>query len=237
MSTNKKKILIFGDSWGYGSELDLSREKNFGNNLKDQTNIDVYNYSSPGLSFPHIVSRVINNIHLLGKDVFVIVIIPPDCRWIAPSDDFKKFKTLVFQEVFNKEDIPQKYYNNYLLNSPYWFNYHFSLFLFTLQCLLDSKNTAYIFQHNYGKLELLSNFKELIKKEAFLDFNRSLTSILVDKKDIINLIKNKLDGILDCKENFSGKFFYPNISHPNELGHRKIAEIILENERFKKWLM
>jgi len=69
-------------------------------------------------------------------------------------------------------------------------------------------------------------------KENFLDFDRSLTSILTSLEDI-NLIENQADG--PTKNMFIGKFFEGNGYHPNQLGHYEIKNILLKNKKIKRW--
>ena len=34
---------------------------------------------------------------------------------------------------------------------------------------------------------------------------------------------------------FIGEYFEGNETHPNQLGHQKISELIYQNEKFQKW--
>ena len=117
-------------------------------------------------------------------------------------------------------------------NKKTWFNYHNSLFLFSLQEFFNKINVKFIFVHNYGKINLYKEFKHLISQKNFLNFNRSLTSLLTNQEDI-DLVDKKLDG--PYKNMFIGEYFEGNGTHPNQLGHQKISELIYQNEKFQKW--
>jgi hypothetical protein len=233
-------IYCFGDSWGHGSELDLSYEIPFVNILSNKTNIEFKNLSGEGSALGKITHDIFCSETKFKSDDFVIVIIPPDIRWYF-EDKHGGISSLFIPSQFyfdsnpDLDDLHVKELHHYMetaTNKKTWFSYHHSLFIFSLQEYFKKINVEFIFVHNYGKITLYKEFKNLIDKENFLNFNRSLTSLLTNQFDI-DLIGKKLDKV--GKDILIGKYFEGNGTHPTQLGHEKISELIYENKKFQKW--
>jgi hypothetical protein len=127
-----------------------------------------------------------------------------------------------------------------LHKDEYWFRYHASLFTYSIQSALDSIGCTYLFMHNYGgEFVVDDRFKSLINTNNFLNIKKSLTSLLEAndryeawEKDIT--LENLIDGpvnappdlILSRREDFNSKYFEGNASHPNQIGHYRIKELI-----------
>jgi hypothetical protein len=109
-----------------------------------------------------------------------------------------------------------------------WFIYHHSLFIFAIISMLRLKGCKFILCHNYGALELHPRYKSMIDCDnTFLDKNNSLTMLLTDRDWKDNYNRNfKWDG--PAPSLFVGKYFEGNLFHPNQLGHERIAELLLE---------
>jgi hypothetical protein len=124
-------------------------------------------------------------------------------------------------------DLDKERYMSWLGDkTEVWFRYHASLFTYTIQSALDSIGCKYLFMHNYGGEFTIDNrFKFLINIDNFLDIKRSLTTIL-GGEDSYESWDLKKDGPSERKY---GIFFgEEDRRHPNELGHKRIAELIKE---------
>jgi hypothetical protein len=80
--------------------------------------------------------------------------------------------------------------------------------------------------HNYGgEFTIDDRFKSLINTDNFLDVKKSLTTLLggKDEYESWNLENDGPQTDLEDKKYFEGTH-----EHPNELGHRRIAELIKE---------
>lgn len=218
-------IYCFGDSWGAGAELKKG-EKPF----VALFNKPYKNYSFQGNSYPKIVSQVFDYIHEINSKDIVLVVIPPDIRWI--EQDGKSFKP------FNLND--DEYLKWVLHKDEYWFRYHASLFTYSIQSVLDSVGCTYLFMHNYGGEFIVDDrFKSLINTDNFLDIKKSLTTLL-EANDVYqawekNVLPNSIiDGpisespFVEIKDRkvFNSKYFEGTASHPNQLGHYRIKELI-----------
>jgi hypothetical protein len=231
-------IYCFGDSWGYGSELDLSYEKPFINLISEDLDIPFINKSVEGSSFGHITHEIFNYNTFTNNDL-VLVIVPPDIRWyfeninnnistlMVPNEDFLTDKTI---DVVRKSELTL--YVNTITHRKIWYEYHQSLFLFSLQEFFKQNGIHFLFIHNYGELKIYKPFNDLLLRENFLNFERSLTSLLTNLGDI-NLMDKQLDG--PYKDMFVGEFFEGKGYHPNQLGHQEIKNIILKNKKIKEW--
>jgi hypothetical protein len=122
----------------------------------------------------------------------------------------------------------------------YWFRYHASLFTYTIQSALDSIGCTYLFMHNYGGEFIIDDrFKSLIDTNNFLDVKKSLTTLL-EANDRYQAYEkytsdgNLMDGpiaespFVELKDrtDFNSIYFEGNASHPNQLGHYRIKELI-----------
>lgn len=207
-------LYVFGDSWGYGSELTGS-EKPFANILSAWLNIDHKNFSQPGLSLGHITSLVLNELEDINEDDFVVVVIPPDVRWYSIDDNFR-FRTLSLVDENHKDSIADL--------SLSWFIYHHNLFMYTICNALSTKTNKFILAHNYGKLIFLDSFNPIIDHSHFLS-NHSLTDLLTGKTWEENYSLEYDGPTLDA---FSGKYFEGKKWHPNQSGHVEIAKLLLK---------
>ena len=221
-------IYCFGDSWGAGAELNKG-EKPF----VELFNKSYKNYSFEGNSYPKIVSQIFDNIHKINNDDVILIVIPPDIRWM--EQDGKAFRPHMYKDTGYKDWIINK--------DEYWFRYHTSLFTYSIQSALDSIGCTYLFMHNYGgEFTIDDRFKSLINTDNFLDVKKSLTTLLEANDRYKAWIKNQRDPAgelmdgpegprnntvkIKDREVFNSKYFEGNDSHPNQLGHIRIKELI-----------
>jgi hypothetical protein len=167
-----------------------------------------------------ILHTMVQNLHLLNSQDVVLVIVPPDTRWYD-QDSSGKFVSI---------GVHDSEYKNFAVNKNLsWFEYHHCLFAYTMQKMLEDKKVKYSMALNYG------NFQDLTKYAFDIDTTRfattmDLTSALLDlpygyvwsNKDFPNE-----DG--PSEHFFKGKYFDGCRWHPNELGHKFIAELFAHN--------
>jgi len=209
------QVFTFGDSWGAGSGL-KKNESNFTDYLGDALECTTYNYSESGSSLGQITYDFICQQTQFSSDDLVVVIIPPDTRWYTQRDKFIKSMHNSYSSKEYKEFVKGK--------TDYWFIYHHSLFMHTIHATCMAKNVKVILAHNYGNLIILPEFKDLIPNSVFLDREKSLTALLgsADWEDNYTLTRS------GPPDPFDGPYFIEGDTHPNELGHKKIADWLLE---------
>jgi hypothetical protein len=229
-------IYCFGDSWGAGAGLN-ENENPFGYWLAKDLGTKFLNFSHGGNSYPVIVTQIFENIRNTGvhypvsevikiksdefihKNDIVLIVIPPDIRWM----DYENNAFVSWYYELDKE----RYMSWLGDKTEAWFRYHASLFTYTIQSALDSIGCKYLFMHNYGGEFIIDRrFKSLINVDNFLNIKKSLTTLL-GGNDYYESWNLKSDG---PTTKIKGKsiYFEGNDVHPNELGHKKIAELIKE---------
>jgi len=227
-------IYCFGDSWGEGDEL-KEDEKPFVHWLAKDLDESYKNFSLGGNSYPLIVTQVFDNIRNIDSDSdvsklfkirniqksdIVLIVIPPDIRWMEEIDS--GFQTWIMGGQDHGK-INFRYMSWLGDKTELWFRYHASLFTYSIQSALDSIGCKYLFMHNYGGEFIIDyRFKSLINTDNFLNIKSSLTTLL-GGNDEYESWDLKRDG--PSTDNSTKKYF-ETYGHPSELGHKRIAKLI-----------
>ena len=200
----KKKLLMFGDSWPNGEELDLSQDKTFGELVAIDLSLEFVNYSRSSTSIPHLILQLQNAI--INNDCNQTSI--PLFFLTSPSRD------LVF--TYHQED--DKYANEDLQhenpNSQWWYRrghtpmmeiYRTNTTLIALQKICEIYNLNSFFIWGWERVELwpevdTQHFYPLSCAEMFDSNFTNFTNL-----------KNSNNKYL----NIGG--------HPNQMGHQLIA--------------
>lgn len=212
------KIYCFGDSWAAGAELDHSKEFPFIHWLAKSNDSEYVNYGMEGASLGIILHTLVMHYEEITRDDKVIIIIPPDVRWYDENAE-KGFYSLM---QWMKEDY-MKSLNNKTVE---WFKYHHLMFIYTMQKMLDEKGCKYVLAHNYGQLPTNDVYNFPINYSKFLS-QTSLLNLLSNNADWWESYQFDTDGPMYI-HSWHGKYFEGMVCHPNELGHKRIAEMLLE---------
>jgi hypothetical protein len=217
------KIFCFGDSWAYGSELGKN-EYPFVHWVAKLYNCPYKNFGIPGSGLGVILHTLIQVAPKINNSDIVLLVIPPDARWY--DQDNRGFYTLGVHsdsELNLNRNLNTTWIGQKTLE---WFRYHHSLFIYTIQKILDDIGCKYILMHNYGTLDYKS-YHLKIDKNKFLS-EKSLTQLLnSDSSEWNNYSNNIISNFRPPPEIFKGIFFEGCKSHPNEKGHIEIAKYIL----------
>jgi len=210
---NCNRIWCFGDSWGYGSELNLVRgEMPFAGILAKKFNCDLENLSKSGMSLGLITRTISMSLTDILPDDLVLVVIPPDSRW------YTEWRTLSYSS--SKDFFSDK--------TDQWFQYHHQLFVFAICEMLDKTKCNYLLMHNYGNFPLLESpyCFPAYHQDRFLD-KQSLTAILTNTvNDSMMPIEVEISHKTKPYSIFFGPYFQGCQCHPNQLGHQFIADKI-----------
>lgn len=206
-----RHVFCFGDSWGYGSELNFERgEEPFAKLLANQFNCGLTNLAQPNRS----MGLIVRDLAMAAKDIqaddLVLVVLPPDCRW------YTEWKTILYRiNTFFTDKTDE------------WFEYHHQLFTFAVCETLDKIGCQYILMHNYGRfpLEKTTYSFSQFHHDRFLS-KRSLTELLTDSN--LDAEKAPIEIELQQRQFFKGIYFEGCRLHPNQLGHKRIAELIVK---------
>lgn len=208
-------VWSFGDSWAAGYGL-KENEKRFGDYIAEEYGVKHINCGIEGSSLGHILEIFSKKSNKIKQNDLVIFIIPPDIRWynVIPKRD-------EFYSIYSGIKEYKKFIKN---KNSYWFTYHHSLFIYTMINICKDIGCKFILAHNYGVLSFTNFFKSLIDTNCFLDSNKSLTKFLGGKEWCENYSDNLEE---DGPPIGVGKYFLKNDPHPNERGHKMIANLII----------
>lgn len=216
-------LYCFGDSWAAGAELRRG-EHSFVFWVSNELSVDYVNYGLEGSSLGLILHTLVSNISQITKDDLVIVVVPPDTRWY--DENKEGFYSV---QNFQRDDY-FKFLNKKTLR---WFTYHHALFVYTIQKILNDIGCKYVLAHNYGQIDDYKKYNLLIDYTKFLS-DLSLTDLLSGHikswKSYPEHLppQHRYDSDGPPPNLFSGVYFAGCSTHPNELGHKKIAELLLE---------
>lgn len=233
------QVFCFGDSHGAGAEL-KSFEHPFVHWFAKELDLRYHNFSQEGASLGYILYTVVKHHQLIKKDDIVLVVIPPDTRWYDENEKDGFYSLMNYM----KEDYYNKFLNKKTLE---WFEYHHALFTYNIQKILQDIGCQYTMILAYGRLG-----------GAHYNLNIDHSKFLSDR-DLINLLSIEqpeqwdnyphdivpkehrfmFDGPPDIYDKTSPYYQIDGkpSGHPNELGHKYIAKLLVEkmnNDNFKK---
>jgi len=209
-------LWVFGDSWAEGWGLKRG-EKNFAEYLNLDYKLNLCNRGKAGSSLGLILNNITANLLKFKKEDLVFVLTPPDTRWYV-----KRYSDSQWLTLHRGLDDYDKFIELMKLDNE-WFRYHHNLFIYSIQKILIDVEAKFVLAHNYGQIELLPEFENLIDKNLFLDINRSLTTILGAPEVFKSYKKELIDGPSQFRKQ---KYFIKNDNHPNERGHKRIADLL-----------
>lgn len=224
MVQNINRILCFGDSWAAGAEL-KPYEQPFVHWMAQTLSVPYFNFGVQGHSLGMILHTIVDRLQDIDRNSVVIVIIPPDTRWYDQNQE---------QGFYSVQNYQRDDYFRFLNRKTLeWFRYHHALFIYTAQKIFADIGCQYLMAHNYGQLNEYDKYQLPIDFARFLS-TQSLTDLLSDQpvgwksypEHLPEWHRYDQDGPGPAV--FSGRYFEGCDTHPNELGHRYIAELLLE---------
>ena len=223
-------IFCFGDSFGAGSGLKYF-EKPFVHWFSIFFHSSYTNFSVPGNSLGVILHEIVNQKKNIKKDDIVLVVVPPDTRWYDENQDKGFFSVMNWMPEYRR-NLGEK--------TLEWFIYHNALFIYTAQKILDEVGCQYIMIFAYGNnddREKLRKYNLSIDYEKF--YHKTISDIIgnVDLEwpvfpDHLPLTHQfNVDAPNPIKEKpYPTSKYHVSDSdhHPNELGHKLIAQKLYE---------
>ena len=208
-------IYCFGDSWGEVAEL-KENENPIVYQLAKDLGEKFINFSSQGNSYSVIVTRIFGNVRNINSDDTILIVIPPDIRWMDQQQES-------FISWYYEAD-KERYMSWLGDKTEVWFRYHASLFTYSIQSALDGIGCKYLFMQNYGGEFIIDyRFKSLINVDNFLNIKSSLTTLLGGKDEYESWDLENNGPDMQMKKSI---YFEEHHTHPNELGHKRIAKLI-----------
>jgi len=214
-------LIVCGDSWSNGAELS-STEQNFGQLLAQKLNATLYNKSVDASSIPHLILQLQSAIKEadLTKPTKALFFLTSRSRDVIWSDSLPKGTGFI-----KTHPLPHKEPEEIFLNPSdplheHWYTkYHsekLSMFrcntsLITLQAMCSVYNIQDYYVWGWEKFDLWPE----IDKRKFL--NNATTTVF-------ELFTNDPKTMPGTAFNATCKYIWPNGSHPNQLGHKLIAD-------------
>jgi hypothetical protein len=214
------QLLIFGDSWPHGDELQI-HDVAYGELLAQQLGIaTVKNYSDPGTGIGHMILQLQTAIqataHNTGKKIAVFFLSGQE-RHLCYCDD-KILNLNIRGPRINPENDPHM---AEILNNTYY-KYFYSdqmrdFYMNTNVLALQSMCRHHNIEDYYIAGWQQFNFWPEVDLERIYDQGRTSC------RELLNMEFDNRDGVV-----FNNMYFSPNLSHPNQLGHQKIADCLFD---------
>jgi hypothetical protein len=224
-------IHCFGDSWAAGAELKKDQYP-FVHWVADHLGTTYNNFGKNGNSLGIIVHSIVQRLNEITPTDLVIVVVPPDTRWYDENPG-RGFYNLSIEQ----QDDFLKFLNYKTLE---WFKYHHALFIYLIQKMLTDCGCTYIMMHNYGQIADTKKYNLHVDYDRFLS-EHDLTTLLSDNPYTWTNYPAHLSPVQKFNDTdgppmdiFTGKYFAGCQSHPNELGHKEIARLLIQKYHDQK---
>jgi hypothetical protein len=210
-------LLTFGDSWPYGSELPVS-VPTYGKLIANKLDISYFCFANPATSIEHMILQLQQAIPQLDhtqKNLAIFTLTSPT-RSIY-------FNSNVAREIYiGTNDAISKNYFKYL-----WSDALDHLKVNTTILALQHICSRYNIDDYY-----VSGFNSINPDYYGIDVTRIFNNGNMSLADLLDCQVS--DGMFDNMDfciDHTNKYITPNICHPNQLGHEKIAEVLY------KWII
>lgn len=223
----KKLIVGFGDSWTFGSELDLPRDTTWLTQVAGKFDADCVNMSTPASSIGHLTVQLFDFIkqdNYTGHKKVFMVGLSGLTRYLAYSNQLNEFVNITPEANYRTGNIhmsgrPPEVVDEFrvlagemyrMVESPAYNNFIATqtVFMFQQYCKQENIDVIFFSYFDFPALDSLVVETDTLYPQTI---TRALTGQEYELPDIRN---NKY---------FTGKLF-----HPNQQGHARIADILKE---------
>lgn len=214
-------LIVCGDSWSNGAEL-RPGEQNFGEILAYKLKSTLFNQSVDASSIPHLVIQLQQAIQAcnLSKPTKALFFITSADRDLVWSDVLPKGTGFAethppphkqYEEIFLNPNDPlhEHWYKTY--HSEQLSNFRCNTALITLQALCKYHKIQDHYIWGWSKFDLWPE----VDQTKF--YNNGQTRVF-------DFFTNNSGDMPNEKFNALCKYIWPNGGHPNQLGHRHIAD-------------
>jgi hypothetical protein len=219
----KKLLVSYGDSWTFGSELDLPRDCNWTTILGKKQNWEILNLSCPASSIGHLAVQLFQYIEQSVqyqdyKKIFMVGL-TGTTRYLSYSNQLKEFINITPEANYRTGNI------DYTGRPPDVLREFNTLSTETyklVECIEYNqfiiKQTIMLFE-NYCQLNnidiIFFSYFDYLVNDSIHYYPESITKTLTGKEYSLPDIRNN-------------KYFHGKLFHPNQIGHERITEILLD---------
>ena len=220
-------LVVFGDSWAYGDEL-TEYEKPYGQLIAEHLGYNYFNYARIGSSIPALVLQLKKYINdHPDEDTTAIFFLTDYSRTVAWENE-KEINVIASGAPGDKDAV---WFDTHL-DSDYYKFYHdeFGIFqaeniLMALQFICKRYNIKDYYIIGWTKWDIDTIGVDVDK--IYMEGKKSCLELFSDEDDPINPpIKKSITQFYNLY-NYD-KFIAPKACHPNQLGHKTIANALIE---------
>jgi hypothetical protein len=224
----KKLLVAFGDSWTFGSELDIPRQDPWPVHLGVQLQAEVINLGIPASSIEHTLVQLFDYIKISAnytdyKKVFMVGL-TGTTRYLTYSNGLGEFINITPEANYRTRDIhesgrPPDVVKEFgvlsgemyrMVDSPEYSCYVATKTMFAFQNYCDQHNIDVLFFSYFDLVKVDANIVDIKNL-----YPVTITNALTGSEYELPAIRNN--------QYFQGKLFHPNIN-----GHQRIAELLYE---------
>jgi hypothetical protein len=223
----KKVLVAFGDSWTFGSELDVPQQDCWAHQLAQQIDAEHVNLGTPASSIGHLAVQLFDFVqqeqYTDYKKIFMVGL-SARSRYLSFDNQLKEFVNITTEAVYRTRDIQPtgqspkhidklldlKYQTYARVDDEYYANF-------------ITAQTVMLFQ-NYARLNNIDcvffsyfDYPDLSAYRSVLDLDK------LYPETITRTLTGMEYTIPDIRSN---KYFETRLWHPNSLGHQQIAKIL-----------
>ena len=199
-------LLIFGDSWPYGAEL-KQNELAYGDLIAAHLGQTCCNFSQPSTSIPHLLLQLrtaIDQGHGDCTAVFFLTGVDRDLVWYYGNT----------RELNPTQPSDVDWYAKY--NSPELTAYRVNTTLIALQAMCAKYNIRDYYIWGWDQVDLWPEV------DTDRMHQQTVADVFLEDKNVPQSSK-----IMHLK-NSRNQYIWPNLGHPNQLGHQRIADLLQE---------
>ena len=226
----KRPLVTFGDSWTFGSELHAPQLHSWPALVADSLGASLINLGTPASSIGHLVVQLFQFVDQMSlytdyKIIFMVGL-SGRSRYLSYFADLEEFVNITPEAVYRTGDIKPTGQppNNVLELLPYkGIHYRYvdsekysnfivaqTLLLFQNFTKLNNINSIYFSYFDYPNL---TDYRNIINCD--LIYSETITKTLTGTEYVIPDIRDNI-------------YFQNKLFHPNEQGHRAIANLLLK---------
>lgn len=215
-----KNLLIFGDSWPHGDELS-DHETAYGELLGQKLNIEnVKNYSMPGTGLSHMILQLqeaIKNSPKHSVKNIAVFFLSGQERFMCYHDDHVLNLNIRGPRINPENNAAMAELMNNLYYKYFYSDQMRDFFMNTSVLTLQTMCVKHNIEDYYIAGWQPFNFWPEIDVNKVYDQGRTSC------RELLGMVFNNHDGVV-----FDNPYFAPNIAHPNQLGHKVIADALFD---------